>query len=555
LLSFLVCLLSIVMAACGGSSGTTATTSNKAPDAKQVFRYPVVGDIATVDPALVEDTDSNFPIQAIYTGLVTLDVHLNVKLQLASTYSVSSDGMTYTFKLKPNLKFSDGTPLTSTDVIYSINRAVIPATNSPVSYYLSLIKDFDKVSTGKQASLIGDSLLAPAPDTVVIKISAPAAYFLQALSYPTSYVVEKKLIDTYGTKFTDHLDQGGGDGPFKVVSYSHTTGLQLVPNDNYYGPKPQLQHLNVVFYTDQDGMYKAYKANQLDYTYVPPANLSQESSNHEFRNTPELTIRYISMNYLAKPFDNIKIRQAFALALNKDLIVQTAFNNAFSASNHVIPKGMPGYNTSLTEPDGVQGTAGDPNKAKTLLQEGMKEAGYTTLPPITLTYYIRNQNFKNAMDEIVQRWQDILGVKVTVNTVARAALLSLEVATKNNAGPLQMWQAGWNADYPDPQDWLTTFFDKGSDYNQFNYGQNNTSAATEQQAVQVELEKADITQDPTARIKLYNDAEQKVINDVGWLPLWQEQTQSLVRSDVSGLVINAQQLIPPDDWSKIYITQ
>jgi peptide/nickel transport system substrate-binding protein/oligopeptide transport system substrate-binding protein len=118
-----------------------------------------------------------------------------------------------------------------------------------------------------------------------------------------------------------------------------------------------------------------------------------------------------------------------------------------------------------------------------------------------------------------------------------------------------MWQAGWNADYPDPQDWLTTFFDKGSDYNQFNYGQNSTSVATEQQAVQVELEKADITTDPTQRIKLYNDAEQKVINDVGWLPLWQEQTQLLIRSDVKGLVINAEQLIPPDDWSKIYIAQ
>ncbi len=118
-----------------------------------------------------------------------------------------------------------------------------------------------------------------------------------------------------------------------------------------------------------------------------------------------------------------------------------------------------------------------------------------------------------------------------------------------------MWQAGWLADYPDPQDWLTTFFDKGSDYNQFNYGQNNTSAASAQQAVQQELEQADVSQDQTARLKLYNDAEQKIINDVGWLPVWQEKVQTLTSSTLQGLVINAEELPIQGDWGKIYISQ
>jgi oligopeptide transport system substrate-binding protein len=553
----LLCLMAMLVAACGGG-GPTAPSHGKAPPDKQVLRYPVVGDVATLDPALAQDTDSVTSLDLVFTGLVSLDDKLAVVPELAKSWQASSDGLTWTFTLKPDLKFSDGTPLTSQDVVYSINRVLLPATNSPVGYYLSLLTDYDKVTAGKIPTLIGDSLLTPDANTVVIKISRPAAYFLQTLAYNTSYVVEKKLIDKYGTKFTDHLDEGGGAGPWKVVTYSHTKGIDYVPNPYYYGTKPQLQHLSILFYTDQNGMYRAYQANQLDFTFVPPANVASERSSPGFREVNVLVIRYISMNYLAKPFDNIKIRQAFALALNKDQIVHSALRDAETPTNHIIPSGMLGYYPALTGPAGVAGTAGDAAKAQQLLKEGMQEAGYANvaaLPPITLTFYPRNQSFKDAMTVAVQMWQTVLGIKVNVQTVARAKLLSLEIATKGNAGPLQMWQAGWLADYPDPQDWLTTFFDKGSDYNQFNYGQNATSVASEQQAVQQELEQADVSQDQTARLKLYNDAEQKIINDVGWLPVWQEKVQTLTRPTLQNLVIPALELPVQGDWGKIYISQ
>ena len=100
----------------------------------------------------------------------------------------------------------------------------------------------------------------------MLKISKPAAYFLQALTYPTAYVVEKKLIDKYGLKFTDHLDEGGGDGPFKVKSYNHSTGIVFVRNDNYWGPKAQLAEVDQVFYKTSDASYQAYLANQVDVT-------------------------------------------------------------------------------------------------------------------------------------------------------------------------------------------------------------------------------------------------------------------------------------------------
>src|SRR5207245_9415683 len=134
--------------------------------------------------------------------------------ELAASYN--EDDLQWTFKLKPNLKFSDGTPLTSQDVVYSIDRALQPANKSVVApLYLGLIKDSDKLNAGKIKTIIDDSLLTPDPNTVVIKANKKATYFLDALVYSTSYVVVKSLVDTYGANYTDHLNDAGGAGPFK----------------------------------------------------------------------------------------------------------------------------------------------------------------------------------------------------------------------------------------------------------------------------------------------------------------------------------------------------
>jgi len=557
-LSSLLCLVAILVSACGGEGGTTPGNGSKAGDDKQILRYSVVGDpdIHTFDPAYVSDTDSNFPIQAVYTGLVTLNKKLEVVPQLAKDIQVSDDGMTYTFKLKDGLKFSNGDPLTAEDVVYSINRAIDKKTASDVAGYLQLVKGFADLHGGKTDTLIGKSLIAKDPQTVVIQIEYPAAYFLQSLTYPTSYVVNKKLIEKYGDKWTDHAEEGGGAGPFKVEKYTHNQGIDLVVNENYYGKKPQLKKLQVLFYKDQEAMYRAYQANQLEFSPVPTASLEQERTSPGFKDTPILTVRYIAMNYLVKPFDNLKIRQAFALAIDKDQVVKSAMKNSFTPTNHIVPDGMVGYNEKLTGPQGAS-TKGDPEKAKQLLEEGMKEAGYngiSNLPPITLTYYPRNQNFRDAINIIVQRWKNVLGVNVQVSVVTRPKLLDLTTGTKGN-GNLQMWQAGWNADYPDPQDWLTLFFGKGQDYNQFNYGLGNIKELKEMKDIQDMLVQADKEPDKTKRMALYNQIEQKVVEHVGWLSLWQEKVQYLVKPNVHGLELNSQQLIPPEDWSDIYITQ
>ncbi len=564
LLPTCLALMAMLLVACGGGTTTTTTTTpSKAPASQQVLNMPFyngTSDIKTFDPALSTDTNSIAAINLVFTGLVELDDNLKIQPQLASSYDLASDGLTWTFHLRPNLKFSDGTPLTSEDVVYSINRALLPATKSVVGPgYLALIKDSDKLNAGKIPTIIGDSLLTPDPNTVVIIANKKATYFLDALSYWTSYVVEKSLIDKYGDNWTDHLTEGGGDGPFKVQAWNRGTNIVFVPNPYYYGPHPQLTKLIYPFYKESDTNFKAYQAGQTDYSQlIPIADLDTARAlpNNQYQLVPQLSINYLTMNFLVKPFDNIHIRQAFALAINKDLIIQSVYKNTYVPTNHIVPKGMPGYNPNLTAPDGVAGTSGDTTKAKALLQQGLTEEGWTSvsqLPAIKLTYSSGDPNLDNAIAAMQQMWQTTLGVSVKANPEDFNKLLTDSEAALNNPNGLQFWGIGWIADYPDPQDWTTLQFGKGQQYNQINYGQNNSADAAQQQQVQQQLEAADVNPDQTSRLQAYNQAEQQLVNDVAWLSWAQVAINQVLKPYVKGMVFDAQLQIPPNDWGNIYI--
>ena len=249
--------------------------------------------------------------------------------------------------------------------------------------------DASKLNSGTISSIIGDSLITPDPNTIEIKVSQPVAFFLDTLAEPVAYPVEQSLIEKYGSNWTDHLQEGGGDGPFKVKNYVHQKELDIVPNPNYYGPQPQLKEVIFPFYKQQDATYSDYLANKLDDTAIPLANLDQAKSRPDYVHFPILATNYYTMNYKQKPFDNIHIRQAFALAINKQKIVDKIWKGLFIATNHIIPQGMPGYNPDLKGPDGTTNLTGNPKKAQQLLQQGLKEEGWSSIsqiPPITLTY-------------------------------------------------------------------------------------------------------------------------------------------------------------------------
>lgn len=549
LFSAVMCLLILLVAACGGPTPPSQSNAPAASPDKQVLRYPIgAADFSALDPAVSDATTDYTAVSLIFAGLVRLDSNNSVRLDLASSYKVSPDGLSYTFTLHPNLTFSDGTPLTASDVAYSINRALSPATASPTASFLSAIKDFVPMLTGKVPTLIGDSLVVNNPDTITIVLSTPAPYFLQELAGLNTHVVNKALIAKYGTSWTDHLEEGAGAGIFKVASYSHSQGMVLVPNPGYYRAKARLQKLEFQPSSDPATVYKEYLAGQLDYAAIPLTDLASAKPRHDYHHAAILNIDFLAFNFLAKPFDNLHIRQAFALAIDKDILASNVLHGAYVPTNHLLPQGMPGYNQNLAGPAGVSNTAGDKTKAQQLLQQGLQEAGYSSasaLPAITFTFPNLGQDFQNAAEAIVQQWQTVLGAQVQLKVEDSTTFVSKDLpATRGHAGPLQVWFLGYSY-LADPFFWLNTFFATTGSLNDGNYGQ-----IPAQQAVQQELVTAATNTNPQQRTQQYNDAEQKIVNDVGWIPLVQGSLDTLINPKVQNLAANG----PTKTWSDVYIS-
>ncbi|GER90210.1 oligopeptide-binding protein OppA [Dictyobacter vulcani] len=566
LLPTLLCLFGVLLSACGGGAvpgGAGSTNTTKADASQQVYRWAFrLPDIASFDPGISTDNTSIQAINMAFTGLVQLDEQLNIKPQLAESYDVSDKGLTYTFHLRPNLKFSDGKKLDANDVAYTIDRALSPEINDQSGValtYLGLIKDAPERTTGKVKSVIGTGVIVKDPNTVVIKLTKATAYFLGALTYPTSYVVEKSVVEKYGNKWTDHLaDNGGqgGDGPFKVKEYNHTTGIKFVPNDNYYGKKPQLKEVDYLPYKDRQTSYNSYLADQVDITDIPLPQVRQAKSRPDFNQNDSLTIFYIGMNYKVKPLDNINIRQAMALALDRDTIVKAAWQGAYTPNCHIIPKGQYGYNPDLKCPGGSD-THGDKKKAVELFEKGLQEAGLTrqTFPQITLTYANQSPEAANEAATEVQMWKSVLGITINTTSISQNTMYTQQAQTQGKDGPLQMWLAGWGADFPDPEDWISLQFGAGAPNNAYNYGDNNSSSVANQKDLQKQMLAADVMSDKAARLKTYNKIEQQLVDDVAWLPIYQRPDIRLVKPYVIGLKFSAASFIPPDSWANVYIAQ
>ncbi|GCE30912.1 ABC transporter substrate-binding protein [Dictyobacter alpinus] len=566
LLPTLLCLFGVLLSACGGGSvpGSTGNTNKtKAADSQQVYRWAFrLPDIASFDPGIATDNTSIQAINMAFTGLVQLDDQLNIKPQLAQSYDVSDNGLTYTFHLRPNLKFSDGKKLDANDVAYTLDRSLSPEINDQSGValtYLGLIKNAPERTTGKVKSVIGTGVIVKDPNTVVIKLTKATAYFLGALTYPTSFIVEKSVIEKYGNKWTDHLaDNGGqgGNGPFKVKEYSHNTGIKFVPNPNYYGKQPQLKEVDYLPYKDRQTSYNSYLADQVDITDVPLPQVRQAKSRPDFTQNDALTIFYVGMNYKVKPLNNINIRQALSLALDRDTIVKAAWQGAYTPTCHIIPKGQYGYNPDLKCPAGSD-ARGDKKKAVELLEKGLKEEGLTrqTFPQITLTYPTQSPEAANEAATEVQMWKSVLGLSIGSTSISQNSLYTAQVQTQGKDGPLQMWLAGWGADFPDPQDWISLQFGQDAPNNAYNYGDNNSSTVATQKDLQKQMLAADVMTDKAARLKTYNKIEQQLVDDVAWLPIYQRPDIRLLKPYVVGLKFSAASIIPPDEWANVYIAQ
>lgn len=539
----------------------------------QALRMPIINSAGRIslDPALANDPQSESIVSLVFAGL-TGQSGSSVTPLLAS-WEVSSDGLLWTFTLQPNLRFNDGTPITADDVVFSMDRALQPATHSPTALAtLGMIKDADRLAHGQINTLINDSLLALNPTTLLIKLSHPAPYFLSALAAPVASVVEKTMLMNNGEHYFNNAFSGTS-GPFAVEQEYPSQYIVLTANAHYPGVQPRVQTLTLILFHSTQDSYNAYlEANshyefnsvtQVDIAPVPPGNLLQAESGSlgELEIAPQPVLYYYGMNYLEKPFDNILIRQALELALDKNLIAQLVWQDTRSPTNSLLPEGVSGYTQNVTGPDGQTTFLGNFSEAQQLLRKGMAEEGWSIIsqiPPITFTYAADSPQQTQEIEVAIELWQQTLGITVKAQPVASDAILAREIsATVNNPRGLQLWAASWQGAFSDPQQWLSLPFGENSPFNAVNYGQNASGDASIQQLVQQNLTNADSIQsqmlpfadlplDQTSRLHFYQNPEQLLINDVAWIPMFQGATPYLFHSYVQGFDPNSQQSLLTD---------
>ena len=457
-------------------------------------------DPPTLDPHLTSDTTSAGVVVEIFGGLVGFDTNLQLIPDLADSWDVSTDGLTYTFKIRENAAFHDGTKVTAGDFKWSLERAVNPDTASPTAKtYLGDIVGVEDVLEGRGSEIRG--VKAVDDVTLQIQIDAPKAYFLAKLTYPTAYVVDKNNVSEGGLNWTDNPN---GTGPFRLTDYKIGERIILERNDLYHLEKAKLAKIQMNL---AGGSSMAmYENDEIDITGVGLFDLERIKDPGDPLNgdlvvaEPGYSVNYIGFNVEQPPFDDPKFRRALNHAIDKELIAREVYSDLVVPAYGILPPGFPGFNESL------EGLRHDPVLAKKLLSES-KYADPVSRPRIVVTIPGTGGTPGLDLEVIINMRLETLGVEVEIQQVEWATYLKdLDEEKFQAFGGL-----GWEADYPDPQDFLDILFHSDSE--------NNHGLYSNQEA-DVLLEDARVETDSVRRIDLYQNAEEIIVNDAAWVPLW-----------------------------------
>jgi oligopeptide transport system substrate-binding protein len=540
----------------------------------QTFIWPLTHETSfndlIVDPANTPDVYSAGVVNLIYGHLVTTDHDLNVIPDMASSWEISSDGLQYTFHLKPDLHFSDGNPLTANDFAYSIDRALDPQVCVPFSgpnchpfntSTLSVILGAGDRAAGRISTDIGVGIFAPDARTLQIKLAQPAAHFLGTMTGYGVSPVERTFLEKYGldhknhTDWTYHLNVGGGSGPFILQSYGDGKTLTFIPNPYWDGPKLTLKKLIRPIVSDLNDVYTGYRQGKYDYADVPPQEYLAAQDQNDFHEIGQLSVQFLGINQLSPPFDNLHVRLAFALALNKQLIADRVLNGASLPTNHIIPQGQPGFDADLTAPGGTtRSVTGDAEQAQTLIKGYFAQCGCSSLQ-VTLTYPDDAKRDPVA-PLMIQMWETILSgtwgtVTVIPDKVPFATLVNKDLsATPGHPGPLQMWLVGLSASFPSPFVWMNSVFSPTAFLNAFNYRDDNN-----QLNAWALMQQADATVDQDKRLSLYAQAEQQLVNDALEIPYAQDKGVWRIKPYIQGFNPTASLAIPiPElEWAGVSV--
>lgn len=467
-------------------------------------------DVSTLDPAIGYDWQNWSMIKSLFSGLMDYKPGTTELVNdLAASYTVEKGGTVYTFKLKKGVLFHNGRELTADDVKYSIERVVDPKTQSPGQGFFATIEGFDDMTAGKVVTLKGIELLDKY--TVRFSLSRPDATFLHVLAINFAFVVPKEVVAQYGKDFGKHPV---GSGAFSLEEW--VLGQRVVFSRNPKYHKAGLPKLDrVVFEIGQEPTVALLRLQRGEVDIlgdgIPPARFVQIMKDPASRKLVieggQLQTGYISLNTQMKPFDNVKVRQAVNMAINKDRVIKMINNRAVSA-NQPLPPSMPGYDKNY------KGYAFDPVGAKKILAEAGYPNGFET------ELFVMNVDPNPRIAQSIQQDLSKIGIAAEIKNMGQATVIA--AGGESDQAPM-IWSGGmaWIADFPDPSNFYGPILGCGGavkgGWNWSWYCNKDLDALATKADAMTEADKQ------SERTDLWRSIFISVMDDAPWVPIFNEQ--------------------------------
>ncbi|MGG3687853.1 peptide ABC transporter substrate-binding protein [Caldifermentibacillus hisashii] len=537
-------LVSTFLTACGGGSDKSSGKGSK--DSEQVLRLMNADQIPTMDSSLATDTFAFQFLGESMEGLYRLGKDGKIEDGIATEHKVSADGLTWTFKLREDAKWSNGDPVTAHDFVYAWRRAVDPATGSEYGPYMmgGVIKNATAVNKGEVPV---EQLGVRAEDdyTLVVELENPTPYFESLTTFGTYLPLNQKFVEAQGDKYATSTETLLFNGPFTLEKWTSTSNKwELVKNKNYWDKDSvKLDKITFVVVKDPQAGVDLYDKGQVDRAGLSSDLVDMYSSNDDFITIPQANVFYLKLNQVRNgektPLANVNIRKAIMMAVDKEAGVNEILNNGSIAANGLIPKDfvkVPGKDKDFRAASGDLAVY-NKEEAKKYWEQGLKELGVTS---VSLEFLGDDGENAKVFNEYVanQLKTNLPGLEITIKNVPFEQRLDLDTAEDYD---IQF--SGWGPDYLDPYTFLSLWVTDGPNNHM---GYSNPEYDKLLQDAQTTL-----ANDQDKRYEAMLQAEKILLEDAAIAPIYQRSLALLSSPKVHNIIAN--QVGADYEWKWAYI--
>jgi len=508
----LVVVLALVFTGCLVSAPPAA--------AQSVFRSALVGEPPHVDPQRMADFGSHTVSIQVSATLVRVDEQLRIVPYAAESWTVSKDGLVWTFKLRDNLLFHNGRKADASDVRYSLSRLASPDSRSPNSrLLLADVAGFEDVNKGQTKELTGVRVVDPL--TVEIRLQAPPkGDLLTRLTHISTAILAREAVEQGGANWPE--THPIGTGPWRLKEWVHRSRVVYEAFPQYFEGKPKVDRLEMPIVPEPATQLAMYQNGELDAVLVPigdyPRLKRDARWSKEMREWDRAQVQLLALNpRVYAPFKDVRVRQAFAHAIDRQKVINQVFHGLYLVAGGMLPPGLPGYDKEL------KGLPYDPARAQALLAEAGFPGG-KGLPPLTISVNPVTADYRMMTEPVAAMLKDTLGVATEVTIQEFASF----TAAMNKRDALPAFMTGWSATMLDPNYFLELWLHSKSALNRVNYSNPAFDAL---------LDQANTATDRARRVALFQQADQVVAKEVPVIPIMYTRFVYLVSPKVKGLEV------------------